>query len=111
MPARDMFIAMTADPQAFVNRLISRVQADFKRLPYPITDKLFVVSHDGVSAWHPENDSFSTTDAATITLSPQQQIAEDEMLIRAAELRGADGKATADAARQRIARLRERSSH
>ncbi|HVU63131.1 MAG TPA: DUF1444 family protein [Phycisphaerales bacterium] len=48
-PARDMFIAMTGDPQPFVQRLVNRVQQDYKRLPYPITDSLFFVTRDGVA--------------------------------------------------------------
>ncbi len=48
-PARDMFIAMTGDPRPFVDRLVSRVQQDYRRLPYPITDALFFVTRDGVA--------------------------------------------------------------
>ncbi len=48
-PARDMFLAMSYDPSEFVDRLTKRVQLDFKRLPYPITDDLFVVTRDGVA--------------------------------------------------------------
>lgn len=48
-PARDMFLAMTCDPTEFVARLHKRVQHDYKRLPYPITDEFFVVTQDGVA--------------------------------------------------------------
>jgi uncharacterized protein YtpQ (UPF0354 family) len=48
-PARDMFIAMSCEPDAFVNRLRDRVQEDFGRLPYPITKDLFLVTRDGVA--------------------------------------------------------------
>ena len=48
-PARDMFLAMTCDPDEFVERLRHRVEHEFKRLPYPITDELFVVTRDGVA--------------------------------------------------------------
>jgi hypothetical protein len=48
-PARDMFLALTCDPAEFVQRLYERVQHDFKRLPYPITDSFFVVTRDGVA--------------------------------------------------------------
>jgi hypothetical protein len=48
-PARDMFLAMSCDPSEFVHRLQERVNLDFKRLPYPITDSLFVVTRDGVA--------------------------------------------------------------
>ncbi|MHC4107881.1 MAG: DUF1444 family protein [Planctomycetota bacterium] len=48
-PARDMFLALTCDPQEFVDRLRKRIALDFKRLPYPITSRLFVVTRDGVA--------------------------------------------------------------
>ncbi len=48
-PARDMFLALSCDPAEFVNRLQERVVLDYKRLPYPITDALFVVTRDGVA--------------------------------------------------------------
>ncbi len=48
-PARDMFLAMTCDPDEFVERLRHRVEQEYKRLPYPITDELFVVTRDGVA--------------------------------------------------------------
>lgn len=48
-PARDMFLALTCDPEPFVERLFNRVAVDFKRLPYPITDSFFVVTRDGVA--------------------------------------------------------------
>ncbi|MHC5023633.1 MAG: DUF1444 family protein [Planctomycetota bacterium] len=48
-PARDMFLAMTCEPDAFVSRLQKRVNLDFRRLPYPITSELFVVTRDGVA--------------------------------------------------------------
>lgn len=48
-PARDMFVAMTCDPEPFVDRLRDRVLLEYKRLPYPITSDLFVVTRDGVA--------------------------------------------------------------
>lgn len=48
-PARDMFLALTVGPEPFVERLAKRVQLDYKRLPYPITSDLFVVTRDGVA--------------------------------------------------------------
>ncbi len=53
-PARDMFIAMTAGPQPFIQRLLGRVQQDYKRLPYPITSDLFYVTRDGVAGTREE---------------------------------------------------------
>ncbi len=48
-PARDMFIAMSCEPDGFVRRLQDRVEEDFSRLPYPITKDLFLVTRDGVA--------------------------------------------------------------
>lgn len=48
-PARDMFLAMSCNPDQFVERLQKRVDADYRRLPYPITRELFVVTRDGVA--------------------------------------------------------------
>ncbi len=48
-PARDMFLAISRNPTPFVDRLKGRVDHDFKRLPYPITNRLFYVTLDGVA--------------------------------------------------------------
>jgi len=48
-PARDMFVAMSCDPEPFVERLLRRIELDYRRLPYPITKELFVVTRDGVA--------------------------------------------------------------
>lgn len=48
-PARDMFLAISADPEEFVARIQDRVEQDFRRLPYPITDRFFLVTRDGVA--------------------------------------------------------------
>ena len=48
-PARDMFLAISTTPPEFVERLKKRVAQDYRRLPYPITSSLFVVTRDGVA--------------------------------------------------------------
>lgn len=48
-PARDMFLAMSCDPDTFVDRLRDRVKREYRRLPYPITAALFIVTRDGVA--------------------------------------------------------------
>jgi uncharacterized protein YtpQ (UPF0354 family) len=48
-PARDMFLAVSFDPEPFVDRIQRRVEQDFRRLPYPITKEFFVVTRDGVA--------------------------------------------------------------
>ena len=49
IPARDMFVAFSAGPDPFVQRIRQRVEGDFKRLPYPICADFFVVTRDGVA--------------------------------------------------------------
>lgn len=49
LPARDMLICMSSGPRPFVDRLIERVNEDHRRLPYPITSELFLVTMDGVA--------------------------------------------------------------
>ncbi|MFN0012666.1 MAG: DUF1444 family protein [Phycisphaerales bacterium] len=48
-PARDMFVALSPKPAPFVARLTGRVNEDYRRLPYPITNDLFFVTRDGVA--------------------------------------------------------------
>lgn len=48
-PSRDMFVAMTCDPENFVDRLRRKVEREYRRLPYPITNELFIVTRDGVA--------------------------------------------------------------
>lgn len=48
-PSRDMFLALTPGPNQFVDRLRSKIHKDYHRLPYPITDRLFYVTRDGVA--------------------------------------------------------------
>lgn len=51
--ARDMFLAFSMKPKRYIERLRERIRDDFQRLPYPITDRLFIVSRDGVSGEAP----------------------------------------------------------
>ena len=48
-PSRDMLLALTQDPEPFVSRVKARIDEDFLRLPYPITNKLFYVTRDGIA--------------------------------------------------------------
>lgn len=48
-PARDMFVALSPGPEPFIKRLQHRVNQDFRRLPYPITNDFFYVTRDGVA--------------------------------------------------------------
>jgi hypothetical protein len=49
VPARDMFVAFSRGPEPFVRRLRERVDADYRRLPYPICPDFFFVTRDGVA--------------------------------------------------------------
>ena len=51
IPNRDVFIAFPLQPKEFVARLAKQVKRDYARLPYPITDKLFYVTLDGIAQW------------------------------------------------------------
>jgi len=48
-PARDTFVAVTPSHKEFVEEIRHRVAKDYKRLPYPITDKYFLVTQDGIA--------------------------------------------------------------
>lgn len=48
-PSRDMFLAISKDDDDFVHRVNDRVETDYERLPYPITDRLFYVCRDGIA--------------------------------------------------------------
>jgi hypothetical protein len=48
-PARDMFMAISCGPDTFVEKLQERIEVDFRRLPYPISRDLFLVTQDGVA--------------------------------------------------------------
>ncbi len=48
-PARDAFLAVTSNPEDFAQRVHQRVEIDYKRLPYPITDRFFLVTMDGIA--------------------------------------------------------------
>jgi len=56
-PARDMFVAFSRGPEEFVQRLHTRVEHDFRRLPYPICPDFFFVTRDGVCGTKPESAS------------------------------------------------------
>jgi len=48
-PARDMFMAISCGPDSFVEKLQTRIKMDYRRLPYPISKDLFLVTQDGVA--------------------------------------------------------------
>ncbi|MFG0330222.1 MAG: DUF1444 family protein [Phycisphaerales bacterium] len=48
-PSRDTFIAISIEPEDFAERIHQKVEEDFRKLPYPITDRYFLVTLDGVA--------------------------------------------------------------
>jgi hypothetical protein len=42
-------VALSAGPEPFIRRLRGRITDDYRRLPYPITSELFLVTRDGVA--------------------------------------------------------------
>ena len=54
---RDMFLAISADPPEFVDRIRDRVEQDYRRLPYPITERFFLVTRDGVAGTLAEGEA------------------------------------------------------
>ena len=55
VPARDMFVAFSYGPDPFTRRLRERVDADYRRLPYPICPDFFLVTRDGVAGTRAAN--------------------------------------------------------
>lgn len=48
-PSRDRFLAISAEPKQFLDRLQERAEQEYRSLPYPITTSLFLVTRDGVA--------------------------------------------------------------
>jgi len=48
-PARDTFFALSIEPEDFSHRLHERIEQEYKRLPYPITSRYFLVTMDGIA--------------------------------------------------------------
>ena len=49
MPNRDFFVAVSLDAPDMVKHIRDRVREDFSQMDHPLTDKLLLVSADGVS--------------------------------------------------------------
>ena len=54
MPSAANFLLLRGERSQFLDRLRGRVNQDYKRLPYPITNDLFYVTRDGVAGTLPE---------------------------------------------------------
>ncbi len=51
IPTRDVFIAFPTGSCEFMDRVRSRIDNDYRRLPFPITNDLFLMTPDGVAEW------------------------------------------------------------
>jgi len=51
IPNRDFLICFRAEASELRDRLSAQIASDFGKMPYPITDQLFLVTADGVAAW------------------------------------------------------------
>jgi uncharacterized protein YtpQ (UPF0354 family) len=49
MPNRDFFVALSTDAPDMLQHIRERVREDFSQMDHPLTDKLLLVSADGVS--------------------------------------------------------------
>ncbi len=49
MPNRDFFVALSTEAPDMVRHVRERVREDFSQMDHPLTDKLLLVSQDGVS--------------------------------------------------------------
>jgi uncharacterized protein YtpQ (UPF0354 family) len=48
-PARDVLVAVSCNPEEMVKKVHEKVAKDYRRMPYPITDRWFYVTRDGVA--------------------------------------------------------------
>lgn len=48
-PARDVLVAVSCNPPEMVKKVHEKVAKDYRRMPYPITDRWFYVTRDGVA--------------------------------------------------------------
>jgi uncharacterized protein YtpQ (UPF0354 family) len=51
IPNRDFLVCFRTDADDLRDRLAAQIAADFGKMPYPITDQLFLVTADGVAPW------------------------------------------------------------
>ena len=51
IPNRDFLICFRADVPELLSRMAGQIAEDFRQMPYPITEKLFLVTADGVAAY------------------------------------------------------------
>jgi hypothetical protein len=52
-PSRDFFVAVSTSNQATVDHVRQKVGEDFKQMDHPLSDRLLLVTRDGVSEYVP----------------------------------------------------------
>lgn len=50
IPARDLFVAFSANSPIMFDQLQKRIQVDYEEMPYPITPNVFLVTQDGIAS-------------------------------------------------------------
>ncbi|MGP1273705.1 MAG: DUF1444 family protein [Phycisphaerales bacterium] len=48
-PARDVLVAVSNGPDVLLDKVHEKVDKDYRRMPYPITNRWFLVTRDGVA--------------------------------------------------------------
>src|SRR4029077_6823200 len=52
-PSRDFFGAVSLDPTETVEHVRKKVEDDFQQMDHPLSDRLLLVTHDGVTEYAP----------------------------------------------------------
>jgi hypothetical protein len=53
LPSRDFFVAVNLETDEVVDHVRQRVREDFKQMDHPLSDRLLLVTHDGVTEYQP----------------------------------------------------------
>lgn len=53
LPSRDFLVAINLDSAEAVEQVRMKVEEDYKQMDHPLTDKLLLVTHDGVTEYAP----------------------------------------------------------
>lgn len=52
-PSRDFFVAVSLDSEETLNHVKKKVEEDYRQMDHPLSDKLLLVTHDGVTEYAP----------------------------------------------------------
>lgn len=53
LPSRDLFVALSLECPETVSHIRTRVASDFQQMEHPLSDRLLLVTHDGVTEYLP----------------------------------------------------------